>query len=217
MDENLLENRHGQRFKDAILVAQEASGQQVIEVSTPVLQAAAAVVGQAPEMDIGSLQTGLSAGSPLISGKVLPSGTFSSITGGGESSLRKKIGLQLAGAKEKLLSGGIGGNDETQSASDQEGLRLNTEHRSPQEVHVVGPPLSEGHGDIAKIEQDFVDATRLEESPRFGLGLGHQKRDYPQSSENQEQTRETGEEPLVAVALPPSAVASQKLQSPGHR
>lgn len=202
MDENLLENRHGQRFKDAILVAQEASGQQVIEVSTPVLQAAAAAVSQAPEMDIGSLQTGLSAESPLISGKVLPSGTFSSITGGGESSLRKKISLRLAGAKEKLHSRGTEGNDETQSASDQEGLRLNTEHRSPQEVHVVEPPLPEGHGDIAKMEQVFVDATRLEASPR---------------SEDQEQTRETGEDPLDAVALPPSAVASPKLQSPGHR
>ncbi|KAF9337974.1 hypothetical protein BG006_001075 [Podila minutissima] len=81
MDESLLDSRHGQRFKDAILVAQEASGQQVIEVSTPVLQAAAAAVGHAPEMDIGSLQTRLSAGSPLISGNVLPSGTFSSLTG----------------------------------------------------------------------------------------------------------------------------------------
>ncbi|KAG0099872.1 hypothetical protein BGZ93_005476 [Podila epicladia] len=68
MDESLLGNRHGQRFKDAILVAQEASGQQVIEVTTPVLQSAAAAVGHAPEMGIGSFQTGLSAGSPLITG-----------------------------------------------------------------------------------------------------------------------------------------------------
>ncbi|KAG0201088.1 hypothetical protein BGX28_006039, partial [Mortierella sp. GBA30] len=35
MDESLLEGRHSQRYKDAILVAQEASGQQVIEVSSP--------------------------------------------------------------------------------------------------------------------------------------------------------------------------------------
>ncbi|KAF9990174.1 hypothetical protein BGZ75_003300 [Mortierella antarctica] len=35
MDESLLEGRHGQRYKDAIQVAQEASGQQVIEVSSP--------------------------------------------------------------------------------------------------------------------------------------------------------------------------------------
>ncbi|CAO3567992.1 unnamed protein product [Mortierella alpina] len=35
MDESLLEGRHGQRYKDAIQVAQEASGQQVIEVTSP--------------------------------------------------------------------------------------------------------------------------------------------------------------------------------------
>ncbi|KAF9321536.1 hypothetical protein BG003_001267 [Podila horticola] len=93
MDENLLGSRHGQRFKDAILVAQEASGQQVIEVSTPILQAAAASVGQMPEMDIGSFQSGIAAGSPLNSGKVLPSGTLSSLSGGGETSLRRKISL----------------------------------------------------------------------------------------------------------------------------
>lgn len=93
MDENLLGSRHGQRFKDAILVAQEASGQQVIEVSTPILQAAAASVGQMSEMDIGSFQSDIAAGSPLNSGKVLPSGTLSSLSGGGETSLRRKISL----------------------------------------------------------------------------------------------------------------------------
>ncbi|KAG9323397.1 hypothetical protein KVV02_002547 [Mortierella alpina] len=44
MDESLLEGRHGQRYKDAIQVAQEASGQQVIEVSSPI---AGAVPAQA--------------------------------------------------------------------------------------------------------------------------------------------------------------------------
>ncbi|KAF8934419.1 hypothetical protein BGZ52_004604 [Haplosporangium bisporale] len=186
------------------------------EILLETAMAAVASVGQAPEMDIGSLQTGLSAGSPLISGKVLPSGTVSSITGGGESSLKEKISLRLAGAKEKLLSGDIGGNDGTQSTSDQEGLRLNTEHQPPQEVHLVRTPLPESHGDIAEIVQVFEDAHRSEASPRIGLGFGYQRRDDRRRPENQEQTRKTGEETLDALALPPSAVASPKSQHQDH-
>ncbi|KAF9217458.1 hypothetical protein BGZ59_004063 [Podila verticillata] len=186
------------------------------EILLETAMAVVASVGQAPEMDIGSLQTGLSAGSPLISGKVLPSGTVSSITGGGESSLKEKISLRLAGAKEKLLSGDIGGNDGTQSTSDQEGLRLNTEHQPPQEVHLVRTPLPESHGDIAEIVQVFEDAHRSEASPRIGLGFGYQRRDDRRRPENQEQTRKTGEETLDALALPPSAVASPKSQHQDH-
>ncbi|KAG0033128.1 hypothetical protein BGZ82_006233, partial [Podila clonocystis] len=160
MDENLLGNRHGQRFKDAILVAQEASGQQVVEVSTPVLQAAAAAIGQVPDMDVGSLQTGLSAGSPLISGKVQPSGTFSPLTGGGEGSLRKRISLRLAGAKEKLLHVSGGGSDGPQSVTGavQDCSRLDTEHPSPQDPSWVRPPQAGGRGDITEMEQVFEDA-----------------------------------------------------------
>lgn len=217
MDERLLGSRHGQRFKDAILVAQEASGQQVIEVSTPVLQAAAAAVGHAPEMDIGSLQTRLSAGSPLISGNVLPSGTFSSLTGGGESSLRKRISLRLAGAKEKLRSGSKGGKDEQKivAGAAQDGTRLDTEHQSPQDPHPLRSPLPEGQIGIAEMEQVVVD-TYKETSPRFGLGLDQQWQEADQQRPGiREQTHEAGEETITSPVLLPAAVPSPK-QSPSH-
>ncbi|KAG0026754.1 hypothetical protein BGZ81_006114 [Podila clonocystis] len=209
MDENLLGNRHGQRFKDAILVAQEASGQQVIEVSTPVLQAAAAAIGQVPDMDVGSLQTGLSAGSSLISGKAQPSGTFSPLTGGGEGSLRKRISLRLAGAKEKLLHVSGARSDDPQSVTGavQDCSKLDTEHRSPQDSSLIRSPQAGGRGDITEMEQVFVDAVKEEASPRFGLGLGQQRQDADQ------QWPEDAIDPLV---LSPSPEPSPK-QSPSYQ
>ncbi|KAF9966428.1 hypothetical protein BGZ70_002358 [Mortierella alpina] len=90
MDESLLEGRHGQRYKDAIQVAQEASGQQVIEVSSPT---ACAVPSQA-QFPAGTGSNASASGRKpslgLISSPKLPKFTVGSLSKSSEHRQHKR-------------------------------------------------------------------------------------------------------------------------------
>ncbi|KAG0034479.1 hypothetical protein BGZ81_004511 [Podila clonocystis] len=68
MDETLLGGRHAQRYKEAIQVAQEASGQQLIQVSSPI--AVLPAQNQLPVPGVGGSSTQAQPRKPSLTGSV---------------------------------------------------------------------------------------------------------------------------------------------------
>ncbi|ORY99764.1 hypothetical protein BCR41DRAFT_375337 [Lobosporangium transversale] len=98
MDESLLGNRHAQRYKDAVQAAQEASGQQVIEVSSPTLAMFPAQI-QLPMCTLSteSYGNGIQRKRSTTTGGIRPSalatGSFKGTDGSGLQSRTKRPSL----------------------------------------------------------------------------------------------------------------------------
>ncbi|KAG0344500.1 hypothetical protein BG004_004437 [Podila humilis] len=194
MDENnLLRNRYGQRFKDAILTAQDAAGQQVIEVSSPVLLAATqhaqlprhgAGAGGGRD-DVGVMEAQPSSESPMVSGMILPSGTVSSLSSAEkEEPLRKRITHRFAEVKERFMPGKSGGEIGVERIEVSSHSHYEADHAPDRESHSVEKDVSV----MAGINQTSVDANRAQSDVH-------------------------DEDVLVPLTLPPSAIHDDDVPS----